>query len=203
MARTVFEREGIDEDGAHQARDVGLREVIREAREELELSIRELARRSGISAGQISRIESGDVDKPSPSTLSALAAALGRSPVPLLYLAEHIDEDEFEASVTVTHHKLAAVGEFDTMDVRQQAAALWELTADLEGLVAELSPEAASHGRDIEEIAGALVRDDGGAPPGSYMRLSQIRLCSRSSTACQPLPVATSSRSTSKAGERC
>jgi transcriptional regulator with XRE-family HTH domain len=45
-----------------------------------DLSMREVARRSGLSAAQISRIESGDVGQPSVETLTRLARALDRSP---------------------------------------------------------------------------------------------------------------------------
>lgn len=51
------------------------------------ISIRELGRRSGVSPGQISRIESGETDKPSTETLTALASALGGNPAPLLKAA--------------------------------------------------------------------------------------------------------------------
>lgn len=58
------------------------------------ISLRELSRRSGVSAGQISRIESGETVQPSPETLRAIAAALGAHPDLLLFLAGHITEDE-------------------------------------------------------------------------------------------------------------
>jgi transcriptional regulator with XRE-family HTH domain len=58
------------------------------------ISIRELARRSGISAGQVSRIEGGEVERPSAETLVALARALDANPIPLLILSGHIEEKE-------------------------------------------------------------------------------------------------------------
>jgi transcriptional regulator with XRE-family HTH domain len=63
------------------------------------LSIRELARRAGVSAAQVSRIESGQVAKPSHDILVALARALNRNPLPLLILAGHLYGDEARAAL--------------------------------------------------------------------------------------------------------
>lgn len=52
--------------------------AVREARERDNVGLRELSRRSGISPGQISRIEAGRVAAPEKPTLKALADALGR-----------------------------------------------------------------------------------------------------------------------------
>ena len=49
-------------------------------------SMRRLAKTSGISAAQISRIESGKVKRPTVETLLALAAALDHHPTPMLVL---------------------------------------------------------------------------------------------------------------------
>jgi transcriptional regulator with XRE-family HTH domain len=58
------------------------------------MSIRELARRTDVSAAQISRIEAGHVLKPSREILVALGRALNRNPLPLLVLAGHLDGAE-------------------------------------------------------------------------------------------------------------
>jgi transcriptional regulator with XRE-family HTH domain len=60
--------------------------MLRRARQLEGLSMRALARRSGLSAAQISRIETGDV-KPSIETLAKLASALQRPLEPLLIMA--------------------------------------------------------------------------------------------------------------------
>ncbi|HWH09631.1 MAG TPA: helix-turn-helix transcriptional regulator [Solirubrobacteraceae bacterium] len=57
-------------------------------------SMRELAAEAGLSTAQISRIESGQVTRPTPATLVALARALWLNPMPLLILAGHIPDDE-------------------------------------------------------------------------------------------------------------
>lgn len=71
-------------------------DLIRRARERQAISLRELARRSGVSAGQLSRIEAGEVEKPSVDTLKAIADALGRPPASLLLLAGHIRIQDFD-----------------------------------------------------------------------------------------------------------
>lgn len=58
------------------------------------LSIRSLAKRAGVSAAQLSRIESGQVRKPRPEILNALSRALNRNPVPLMIVAGHFEKDE-------------------------------------------------------------------------------------------------------------
>jgi transcriptional regulator with XRE-family HTH domain len=65
-------------------------EVTREARVRAGLSMRGLARRSGLSAAQVSRIESGEVERPVAETLVKLAKALDRDAQLLLVFAGHI-----------------------------------------------------------------------------------------------------------------
>ncbi len=73
-----------------QDQEQTLAEVIGEARVRACLSMRELARRSGLSAAQISRIEAGEVDRPVAETLVRLAKALGRDAQLLLVFARYI-----------------------------------------------------------------------------------------------------------------
>ena len=65
-----------------------LGELIEQAREDEGLGLRELARASGVSAGQISRILAGKTSQPSVETLVRLAGALERDVDALLVLAE-------------------------------------------------------------------------------------------------------------------
>ncbi len=65
-------------------------EVTREARVRAGLSMRGLARRSGLSAAQVSRIEAGEVERPVAETLVKLAKALDRDAQVLLVFAGHI-----------------------------------------------------------------------------------------------------------------
>ena len=65
-------------------------EVTREARVRAGLSMRGLARRSGLSAAQVSRIEAGEVERPAAETIVKLAKALDRDAQLLLVFAGHI-----------------------------------------------------------------------------------------------------------------
>ena len=70
--------------------EVTMAELTREARVRARLSMRGLARRSGLSAAQISRIEAGEVERPVAETLVKLAKALDRDAQLLLVFAGHI-----------------------------------------------------------------------------------------------------------------
>src|SRR5438034_7019227 len=73
-----------------QDQEQTLAEVTKEARVRARLSMRGLARRSGLSAAQISRIEAGEVERPAAETLVKLAKALDRDAQLLLVFAGHI-----------------------------------------------------------------------------------------------------------------
>lgn len=76
-----------------------LGETIRRGREGFGISIRELGRRAGVSAAQLSRIEAGQVEQPSIDTLVAVARALNRNPKPLLIVSGHIGREEALATL--------------------------------------------------------------------------------------------------------
>src|SRR5213596_3749880 len=73
-----------------QVQEQTLAELTREARVRARLSMRGLARRSGLSAAQVSRIEAGEVERPAAETLVKLAKALDRDAQLLLVFAGHI-----------------------------------------------------------------------------------------------------------------
>jgi transcriptional regulator with XRE-family HTH domain len=70
--------------------EVTMAELTKEARTRAGLSMRGLARRSGLSAAQVSRIEAGEVERPAAETLVKLAKALDRDAQLLLVFAGHI-----------------------------------------------------------------------------------------------------------------
>jgi transcriptional regulator with XRE-family HTH domain len=70
--------------------EVTMAQVTKEARVRARLSMRGLARRSGLSAAQISRIEAGEVERPVAETLVKLAKALDRDAQLLLVFGGHI-----------------------------------------------------------------------------------------------------------------
>jgi transcriptional regulator with XRE-family HTH domain len=79
-----------DQDQEQALGEVTMAELTREARTRAHLSMRGLARRSGLSAAQISRIEAGEVERPVAETLVKLAKALDRDAQLLLVFAGHI-----------------------------------------------------------------------------------------------------------------
>ncbi len=70
--------------------ELTMAELTKEARTRARLSMRGLARRSGLSAAQISRIEAGEVERPVAETLVKLAKALDRDAQVLLVFGGHI-----------------------------------------------------------------------------------------------------------------
>ena len=55
------------------------------------MTLQRLARRSGVSVGHLSKLETGQVRRPEVSTLLAVARGLGLQPEPLLAAAGHLD----------------------------------------------------------------------------------------------------------------
>jgi transcriptional regulator with XRE-family HTH domain len=83
-----------------------LGDALRTARErtyddvnQSQMTGRELARRAGVSHTQISRIEAGEVRKPAPEILHAIARVLESNPRPLLILAGHISGTDAQAEL--------------------------------------------------------------------------------------------------------
>src|SRR4051794_20083686 len=74
--------------------DGRLAQAIKTARRQARLTQREVARRSGVAASQISRIESGEIKQPNWWTVDAIAQALGRPDAPLNFLAGNAIPEE-------------------------------------------------------------------------------------------------------------
>jgi transcriptional regulator with XRE-family HTH domain len=74
-----------------------LANAIRQFRVSSGFGVRELSRRSGVAAPQISRLERGEVKKPTVETLVSLARGLDWNPIPLLILAGYVEIDEARA----------------------------------------------------------------------------------------------------------
>jgi transcriptional regulator with XRE-family HTH domain len=120
------------------------------------VSLRSLARETGISAGQLSRIESGETARPAIKTLLALASALDFNPSLLLALAGHLDpysaRRELSALVTDSRDELIEEYQDDgeyAGDLRARAEAVGD-----DGAVRDLAMELAT-----------LVTRPVGAPP--------------------------------------
>lgn len=130
--------------------------LIRDARRQRRISLRELARRSGVSAGQLSRIEGGEVAKPAIDTLTAIADAFGRPVEPLLVATGHLDSDEFWRRIEESEESL---GFFflpsDLSEVEDEyAASRWWEHGDAEWIAAQVGGEAWKRRHEgLEEIA--------------------------------------------------
>jgi transcriptional regulator with XRE-family HTH domain len=82
---------------APQERKLG--EVVRAVREAVGMSARELARTADISHTQVSRLEAGQVAKPSREVLVGISRALDRNPQPLLIVAGHMAGSEAQEAL--------------------------------------------------------------------------------------------------------
>jgi transcriptional regulator with XRE-family HTH domain len=89
-----------------------------------DVPMREVGRRSGLSAAQISRIEAGLVESPTFETLTALATALDRDPQLLLIAVGRIVGDE---AVALVMRALSPVGGSAPRELREARKALGEL----------------------------------------------------------------------------
>lgn len=126
--------------------EVTMAEVTREARVRAGLSMRGLARRSGLSAAQVSRIEAGEVELPVAETLVKLAKALDRDAQLLLVFAGHIRgararqllRQAIEALPEPAEHA-DALARLEAEDEREQR--LREELADTEGALATVQQD--------------------------------------------------------------
>ncbi|MEZ2661261.1 helix-turn-helix domain-containing protein [Aneurinibacillus aneurinilyticus] len=79
-------------------------EYIKKLREERDLSVRELARRSNVSIAHISQTENGHRGIPKPETLKKLAEGLNHPVEDLMTKAGYLDESEFN-TVDLSNHE--------------------------------------------------------------------------------------------------
>ncbi len=153
-----------------------LREVIEQAREEEGFGLRELARASGVSAGQISRILAGKTSRPSVETLVRLAGALERDVDALLVLAEspeafsgarldaaRIRLLEAIAQLPADHRQALATEERDLRLQLDEAARLENDIQRLEARLVESRAASTAPLADLEESEETL-----GAPHASF-----------------------------------
>ena len=122
--------------------------VAKEARVRARLSMRGLARRSGLSAAQISRIEAGEVERPAAETLVRFAKALDRDAQLLLVFAGHIRGARARQLLREAIEALPESGRADQADALARLEAederehrLREELADAERALAELQQD--------------------------------------------------------------
>ncbi len=127
-------------------------EAVKKAREGFGLSMRELARRGDVSAAQISRIEAGDVERPSVDTLISIAHALDRNPRPLLIASGHIGGEE--AKALLRHYFRPHVGTEYDPDVDSELVEVWlDGWRDKIEEARRLLENAASSDEDVRRLA--------------------------------------------------
>jgi len=126
-------------------------EVIKEARARARLSMRGLARRSGLSAAQISRIEAGEVERPVAETLVKLAKALDRDAQLLLVFAGHIRGARERQLLRQAIESLPESGRAEYADALARLEAEDELERRLREELAEAERALTEAQRDLDE----------------------------------------------------
>jgi transcriptional regulator with XRE-family HTH domain len=143
-------------------------EVVREARVRAGLSMRGLARRSGLSAAQVSRIEAGEVERPVAETLVRLAKALDRDAQLLLVFAGHIRGARARELLRAAIEALPEPGRAEHADAFARLEAECERERRLRAELVEAEAGLAEARRDLDE-----ARERVAAKP---VRAAQARL---------------------------
>ena len=106
-----------------------LAQALSRLRSEVGLSLRQLQDRTGIDRSVISRIESGEVKKPTPETLQKLAVALGVK-ASRLYTATGYKVTEAEALPAIRPYLRSKYGHLSKTAQDELAAFLEKLEAE-------------------------------------------------------------------------
>jgi len=126
-------------------------EVTREARVRAGLSMRGLARRSGLSAAQVSRIEAGEVERPVAETLVKLAKALDRDAQLLLVFAGHIRGARARQLLREAIEAVPEPGRAEHADALARLEAEAERERRLRGELADAEAALAEAERELDE----------------------------------------------------
>jgi len=147
--------------------ELTMAELTKEARTRARLSMRGLARRSGLSAAQISRIEAGEVERPVAETLVKLAKALDRDAQLLLVFGGHIRGARARQLLRQAIEALPEPGR------AEQADALARLEAEDER-EQRLREELADAERALATAQRAAGERVGAEPLGTHERLREV-----------------------------
>jgi transcriptional regulator with XRE-family HTH domain len=131
--------------------------LTREARLRAGLSMRGLARRSGLSAAQVSRIEAGEVERPVAETLVKLAKALDRDAQLLLVFAGHIRGARARQLVREAIEALPEPGRAEHADALGPLAAEAEREHRLQEELAGAEGALAVAERDLDEARARVA----------------------------------------------
>src|SRR2546423_14073664 len=152
-------------------------EVTREARVGAGLSMRGLARRSGLAAAQVSRIEAGEVERPVAETLVKLAKALDRDAQLLLIFAGHIRGARARQLLQQAIEAVPEPGRAEHADALARLEAEGERERRLREELADAEAAPAQAPRDLDKARGQGAANPlraapervrgggGGAPP--------------------------------------
>src|SRR6266849_8594782 len=132
--------------------------LMREARVRAGVSMRGLARRSGLSAAQISRIEAGEVERPAAETLVKVAKALDRDAQLLLVFAGHITGARARQLLRQATEALPEPGRAEHADALAQLEAEDEREQRLRGELADAESALAKAQQDLDEARRAAER---------------------------------------------
>src|SRR5437763_4057802 len=146
-------------------------EVTREARVSAGLSMRALARRSGLSAAQVSRIEAGEVERPVAETLVKLAKALDRDAQLLLVFAGHIRGARARQLLRQSIEAALEPGSAEHADALARLEAEGEREQRLREELADAEAALAQAQRDLDEARERAAAEPLGA---AHERLREV-----------------------------
>ena len=154
--------------------ELTMAEVIKEARVRARLSMRGLARRSGLSAAQVSRIEAGEVERPVAETLVKLAKALDRDAQLLLVFAGHIRGARARQLLRQAIEALPEPGRAECSDALARLEAEDERERRLREELAEAERALTEAQRDLDEARFEGERVAAGPLREAHERLREV-----------------------------
>ena len=154
--------------------ELTMAEVIKEARVRARLSMRGLARRSGLSAAQVSRIEAGEVERPVAETLVKLAKALDRDAQLLLVFAGHIRGARARQLLRQAIEALPEPGRAEYSDALARLEAEDERERRLREELAEAERALTEAQRDLDEARFEGERVAAGPLREAHERLREV-----------------------------
>jgi transcriptional regulator with XRE-family HTH domain len=166
--------------------ELTMAEVTKEARVRARLSMRGLARRSGLSAAQISRIEAGEVERPVAETLVKLAKALDRDAQLLLVFAGHIRGARARQLLREAIEALPEPGRAELADALAPLEAEDERERRLREELAEAERALAKARQDLDEVRFESERVAAEPPREAHKRLREVGMLAQ----CRAVEVA-------------
>src|SRR4029450_5597585 len=165
-----------------QDQEQKLAEVTKEARVRAHLSMRGLARRSGLSAAQISRIEAGEVERPAAETLVRLAKALNRDAQLLLVFAGHLRGARARQLLLEAIEALPEPGRAEQADALARIEAEDERERRLREELADAERALAKAQQDLDEARLEVAETKRPKrKPAAHVRLRQLGMLAQDS----------------------